>query len=105
MNRDAMTNLSVRLTPEIERGLDQEAALSGKSRSDLVREAVGEYVTRKERERFLSEIAEEMRRGYADANARREAVELDADTSADGVQALIGEEIAAGIDPNEKWWK
>ena len=100
-----MSNLSVRLPPEVTGELDREAELSGKSRSDLVREAVGEYVTRKQRERLVSELAEEMRRAYADAGTRRESLVLATDTAADGLAQIVADEVAAGFKPSERWWK
>ncbi|HSH27688.1 MAG TPA: ribbon-helix-helix protein, CopG family, partial [Wenzhouxiangella sp.] len=51
-----MSNISVRLPPDIERELEEEARRTGRNRSVLVREAVGEYLTRKERERLIAEM-------------------------------------------------
>lgn len=101
-----MGNLSVRLTEEVERGLDRETELSGKSRSDLVREAIGEYLTRKERERFMAEMVAAAKALYSDPEARKEAREIQADFDAidTSIDRLIDEERAAGIDPDEKWW-
>jgi predicted transcriptional regulator len=100
-----MSNLSVRLPPDVTRELDHEAELCGKSRSDLVREAVSEYVTRQQRKRLLAQLANEMRSGYGDAAARRESLEIADSTSGDGLAAIVADEIAAGLDPDEQWWK
>ena len=100
-----MSNLSVRLPPDITRELDREAELCGKSRSDLVREAVGEYVTRQQRKRLLAQLASEMRNGYRDAAARRESLEIADSTAGDGLAAIVADELAAGLDPDEQWWK
>ena len=43
---------SIRLPEEIERLLDEEAVRSARNRSDVVREAIAEYVARREREQF-----------------------------------------------------
>jgi predicted transcriptional regulator len=51
-----MSPLTVRLPKDIERRLDKEAELTARSRSDLVREAVGQYLTLKERERLIEEM-------------------------------------------------
>ena len=100
-----MSNLSVRLPPDITRELDREAELCGKSRSDLVREAVGEYVVGKRRARLLAELKQEMRAGYGDAAFRKESLETAADTAADGLTAIVADEVAAGLNPDEQWWK
>ena len=100
-----MSNLSVRLPPEITRELDREAELCGKSRSDLVREAVGQYVTRRQRKRLLAQLASEMRTGYSDAAARRESLEIADSTAGDGLAAIVADELAAGLDTDERWWK
>jgi metal-responsive CopG/Arc/MetJ family transcriptional regulator len=100
-----MSNLSVRLPPDVARELDREAELCGKSRSDLVREAVGEYVTRRQRERLLAQLANEMRNGYGDAAVRRESLEIADSTAGDGLAAIVADEIAAGLNPDEQWWK
>jgi len=42
-----MPNISVRLPPDIEQGLEEEARLAERNRSDLVREALGEYLTQR----------------------------------------------------------
>jgi metal-responsive CopG/Arc/MetJ family transcriptional regulator len=100
-----LSNLSVRLPPDITRELDREAELCGKSRSDLVREAVGEYVVQKRRARLLAELKQEMRAAYGDAAFRKESLEIAADTAADGLAAIVADEVAAGLNPDEQWWK
>ena len=95
----------MRLPPDITRELDREAELCGKSRSDLVREAVGEYVVGKRRARLLAELKQEMRAGYGDAPGRKESLEIAADTVADGLAAIVADEVAVGLNPDERWWK
>lgn len=102
-----MPNISVRLPPEIERGLEEEARISARNRSDLVREAVGEYLSQRQRQRAISEYAEEMRRAYADPEYAREMrrIQQDFDEVDDSIEMIEAEERAAGIDPDEKWWE
>lgn len=101
-----MGNLSIRLPGEVERNLEYETKLSGKSRSDVVREAIGEYLARQERERFLAEMVAAAKALYSDPEAVKEAREIQADFDAvdTSIDRLEEEERAAGIDPNEKWW-
>ncbi len=100
-----MAALSLRLTDDIDQRLAQEAEAEGKTRSEVARAALVEFLDRRERERFMAEMVEEMREGYADPEIRREALEIAEDTIDDGLDAIIEEERAAGIDPDEKWWR
>ena len=100
-----MGNISVRLPEDAERGLEREIEASGKSRSDLVREAIGEYLTRKERERFMAEMVAAAKRLYSDPEARKEAQEIADEGLDEWLEDIEREERAAGIDPDEKWWE
>jgi predicted transcriptional regulator len=100
-----MAALSLRLADDIDQRLAQEAEAEGKSRSEVARAAIVEYLERRERERFMAEMVAEMRQAYADPDVRREALEIAEDTVDDGLDAIIEEERAAGIDPDEKWWR
>ena len=62
---------------------------------------------RRERERFMAEMVEAARALANDPQARAEALQIAADFDAvdDGLDRLIAEERAAGIDPDEKWWE
>lgn len=99
-----MSNISVRLPPEIERGLEEEARRTDRNRSDLVREAVGEYLTRKERERLINEMKAAARALYSNPEAVREGLEIAEEGLEDWLESIEREERAAGIDPDEKWW-
>jgi len=101
-----MTNISVRLPPEIEHDLDEEARLTDRNRSDLVREAVGKYLMQRQRERMIKAYSDEMRRAYADPEYVEEMrrIQHDFDATDDWLARIEAEERAAGIDPNEKWW-
>jgi metal-responsive CopG/Arc/MetJ family transcriptional regulator len=100
-----MANLSVRLPDDVENLLEKEAVLAHKSRSELVREAITEYVVQRERKRFMEEMVDEARRAYADSDIREEAQAISEEAVDDGLDAIIDEERAAGIDPDEKWWR
>lgn len=101
-----MGMLSVRLPEEVEEGLEREAEIAHRSRSDLVREAIGEYVTRKERDRYIAKMTEAARALYSDPATRTEDREIQADLDAidHSIDHIKAEERSAGIDPNEKWW-
>lgn len=100
-----MTAISLRLPDEIETRLSEEARLEGCPRSEVARTAIVEYLERREKERFMAEMVEEARRAYADPEIRREALEIANDTVDDGLDQVIADERAAGIDPGEKWWR
>ena len=100
-----MTAISVRLPEDIETRLAEEARLEGRPRSEVAREAIAEYLERREKERFMAEMVEEVRRAYADPEIRREAMEIAEEGMGDMLDAIVAEELAAGIDPNEKWWR
>jgi len=74
-----MSIISLRLPEELERLLAREAEVEGKGRSEIARDAIAEYLARRERERFLAEIARAARaRGGAEARALAdEALPLD----------------------------
>jgi len=92
-----MANISVRLTPDVEKKLDEEMRRTARSRSDLVREAVGDYLTRRQKERMIDEMRQA-------AQAKREATEIAEAGLEDWLAGIEGEERAASVDPDEKWW-
>jgi len=100
-----MTALSIRLPDDLEAHLKAEAQLEGKSQSEVARQAIAEYLSRREKERFMAEMIAEMRTAYANPDIRREALEIAEDLVDDGLDAIIADERAAGIDPDEKWWR
>ena len=99
-----MANISVRLPPELECSLEEEARLAGRNRSDVMREAVGDYLTRKRRERIIEEMRLAARALYSNPDAVREGSEIAEAGLEDWLKSIEQEECAAGIDPNEKWW-
>ena len=100
-----MTAISLRLPEDLEANLKAEAQLEGKSQSEIARLAITEYLARREKERFMAEMVAEMRTAYTNQDIRREALEIADDLADDGLDAIIGAERAAGIDPDEKWWR
>ncbi|MBI4756026.1 MAG: ribbon-helix-helix protein, CopG family [Betaproteobacteria bacterium] len=100
-----MSALSLRLPDDIDLRLEQEAVVEGRSRSEVARAAIVEYLERREKERFMAEMVEEARRAYSNPAIRREAREIADDVVDDGLDAIIADERTAGIDPDEKWWR
>jgi hypothetical protein len=100
-----MTAISLRLPSDIEANLKAEARLEGKTQSEIARLAIVEYLARREKERFMAEMVAEMRTAYSDPDIRREALDTADDLADDGLDAIIAAERAAGIDPDEKWWR
>jgi predicted DNA-binding protein len=100
-----MTAISLRLPDDLEANLKAEAQLEGKTQSEIARLAITEYLARREKERFMAEMVAEMRTAYSNPDIRREALEIAEDLAEDGLDAIIAAERAAGIDPDEKWWR
>jgi len=99
-----MANISIRLPPEIERELAEEARITARTRSDLVREAVGEYLTLKQKARMIEAMREAARALYANPDAARAGIEIAEEGLQDWLQSIEREERAAGMDPDAKWW-
>ncbi len=99
-----MVNISVRLPPEIEKKLDDEVRLTERSRSELVREAVGDYLTRQQKERIVEEMRQAARALNSKPDAQRDATAIAEQGVEDWLASIEGEERTAGIDPDEKWW-
>lgn len=100
-----MTAISLRLPDDVEAHLKAEAQREGKTQSEIARVAITEYLARREKERFIAELVTEMRTAYANLDIRRAALEMAEDGVDDGLDAIIAAERAAGIDPDEKWWR
>ena len=89
-----MPALSLRLPEELEHRLEEEAHREGVPRSDVARQAISDYLTRRERERFMNELVAEARAGYAVEAIRNEALTLAEDVLA-----------ADDVADDERWWK
>lgn len=100
-----MTAISLRLPDSIEAQLKEEARIEGKSQSEIARLAIVEYLQRREKERFMAEMVAAGRALAADPQAWAESREIAEDLVDEGLDTIIAAERAAGINPDEKWWK
>ncbi|MFO1352412.1 MAG: ribbon-helix-helix protein, CopG family [Gammaproteobacteria bacterium] len=57
-----MTTLSLRLSPEMEQKLAEEARLDGRSRSELVRDVLAAYLEAQDKRRFIAGLLAEAKR-------------------------------------------
>lgn len=89
-----MPALSLRLPDDLEHRLEEEAHREGVPRSEVARQAISDYLARRERERFMAELVAEARAGYGIAAIRDEALTLAEDS-------LVSDD---GTD-EERWWK
>lgn len=100
-----MTAISLRLPDDVEANLKAEAQREGKTQSEIARVAITEYLARREKERFIAELVAAGRALAADPQAWAEARAIAEDLVDEGLDAIIAAERAAGIDPDEKWWR
>ena len=104
-----MPTISLRLSDEIEAQLAHEAQLEGRARSEVVREAIVEYIQRHERDRFMAEMVAAAHALANDPVASADARELAEEAIESGNEAL---DVVEGRTPgetwpeenNEKWW-
>jgi predicted transcriptional regulator len=89
-----MPAISLRLPDELDHRLEEEAHREGVPRSEVARQAISDYLARRDRERFMNELVAEARVGYGIAAIRDEALALAEDvlTADDNADA-------------ERWWK
>lgn len=97
-----MAAISIRLPDELESRLSHEAALEQKPRAEVARDAIADYLTRKEHERFVAEMVNEARIGYSDKAYQQEAREIAEDFLPIENEAL---DRATAGESGEKWWK
>jgi predicted transcriptional regulator len=95
-----MGTLSIRLPDALDRQLQEEARLAEKTRSELVRDLVAEYLVRRERERFMAELAAAARALANDPEAVAESLEIAEDFLPLDNEAL---DLAEGRRPGEPW--
>ncbi len=93
-----MSTLSLRISDDLDRQLGEEASRENKSRSEVVRDAVTDYLARKEKERFLRDFVAEARAGYANDELRQ-----DAQAIADDFLRVENEALDTSTD--DQWWK
>jgi predicted transcriptional regulator len=105
-----MGALSLRLSDDLEQRLNREAELAGRPRSEVIRDAVTQFIAQRERERFMAEYVAEAKAGYSDPALRREALEiaeeaLQLDNEAlDRAEGMQPDEAADG-NSGETWWR
>ena len=99
-----MPAVSVRLPAELEALLEQEAQLAGRARSEVIREALTEYIRHQQRRRFMDAYVAEARAGYADPALRAEVRQLAEEALA------LDEEGSSSAEPpaseaDAPWWR
>jgi predicted transcriptional regulator len=105
-----MPALSLRLPEDLDHRLDEEARREGVPRSEVARNAISEFLARREKERYLAELVAEAQSGYANETVRREALEIAEEGIVTGNETL---DVAEGRSPGapapeedgERWWK
>lgn len=101
-----MPVLSLRLPEDLDHRLAEEARREGLPRSEVARQAISEFLTRREKERFMAELVAEARTGYANEAIRREALEMAEEGIVTGNEALdVAEGRQPGEEDDERWWK
>lgn len=97
-----MSNISIRLPEELERRLDQEARASQQRRSDVVREALRDYIARRERERLRIEMGAAARALGMEPEVRAEVLRVAEEFAPSDQDALsVGEQTG---EPDKRWW-
>lgn len=99
-----MSAVSVRLPADLEAMLDEEAQMAGRARSDIIREALAEYVKQQQRRRFMDAYVAEASAGYADPALLAEVRELADDALALDEEGVAAMEPAAS-DADTPWWR
>jgi predicted transcriptional regulator len=95
-----MSTLSIRLPDALDRQLQEEARLADKTRSELVRDLVADYLARRERERFMAELAAAAHALAADPEAIAESLQIAEDFLPLDNEAL---DLAEGRQPGAPW--
>ena len=105
-----MTTLNIRLTEQIEQRLTEEAARENKTRSEIARDALDWYLLEIEKKRFMDQLLEEARSGYAIESIRQEAQAIAEEflpvenEMLENVEGRTPGDLPHTESP-EKWWK
>lgn len=91
--------MSLRIPEELEARLDEEGRRQGLSRSEVVRDALEEFLARKERERIVTSFVAEARAVYGDPALRDEALAFAAEALATDNETLEASEAPARRPP------
>lgn len=97
-----MPAISLRLSDDLDTRLAREAEMTGKPRSEVVREAIADYLARRERERLMAELAEAARALAETPAARQETLAMAEAALNDGLDSVSEAERAGDADP---WWR
>jgi len=100
-----MGALSLRLPDKLDDALAREAELETKPRSEVVRQALAEYLQRMERERFMANMVDAAAALANDTEARQESFEIAEATVGDSIDAILASEDENNIHQDEAWWK
>ena len=95
-----MAAISLRLPEDLERKLATEADLAGRPRSEVIRDALAQFIAQRERARFLAELVAEARVGYGDPELRCEALDMAEEALVLGNEAL---DLTQRRQPGESW--
>ena len=99
-----MAAFSIRLPDDLNRKLAREARRARKSRSELARDVLADFIRRREEEEFLAALKRAAEVLAADTTARREGLRIAEEGLGDWLAGIEVEERAAGVDPEAKWW-
>lgn len=105
-----MAAISLRLPEHLDRKLAEEAELAGRPRSEVVRDALAQYLAEQERKRFMAEVVTAARALAADPDACSEAQQIAEDFLVAENEALDRAEGRRPGEPwpeeqGERWWK
>lgn len=104
-----MGAVSLRLPEDLEEKLSQEANLSGQPRSQLIREALVDLLSRRERERLEAAMVAAARALATDPAACAEALATAADflpAENEAMERAETDAVSGGADPqNNPWWR
>ncbi|AJF07142.1 ribbon-helix-helix protein, CopG family [Geoalkalibacter subterraneus] len=98
-----MPSLSLRLPDDLDQRLENEARRSGVPRSEVARAAIGEFLARRERERFMAEMVAEARTAYGNEEIHQDALDLEKDFLDLGTQQ--DKSPNSHKNPQDRWWK
>jgi predicted transcriptional regulator len=100
-----MSSLSLRLPDDLDQKLAHEAAVTGLTRSEVIRQALAEHIRRQERARFITEYVREAACGYSDPALRQDAIDLAEEAVAPGNEALEQAEAPGLPNSMETSWR
>jgi metal-responsive CopG/Arc/MetJ family transcriptional regulator len=95
-----MPALSLRLPEDLDHRLDDEAKREGLPRSEVARQAISDYIARREKERFMAELVAAAKAMAQTPQALQEARDLAEEFLPLDNEAL---DIAEGRSPGEPW--